>query len=62
MHDIKLSKVKAHSGVKDNERVDRLAKNAALTQIGDPYMWKTEEYMEEKRLGERGLEKKSWEF
>jgi len=62
IHDIKISKVKAHTGVESNERVDKLAKAAARGQPGDPYMWKTEQYLEEKKLREKGLEKKSWEW
>lgn len=61
-HRIKISKVKAHAGDSGNEQVDRAAKKAAKEQPGDPYMWRTERIIEEKRLREKGIEKNSWEW
>jgi len=36
-HNVAILKVKAHSGVENNERVDQLAKLACQGQVGDPY-------------------------
>jgi ribonuclease HI len=63
IHDIKISKVKAHSGEEGNERVDKIAKSMAKNQPGDKYMWESEKFLEERKLHEKGLlEKKSWEW
>lgn len=62
IHNIKVSKVKAHSGNEGNEIVDKLAKEMAKTQPGDPYMWPTEKIIEDMKLEEKNIEKKSWEF
>ena len=61
IHKVKISKVKAHSGEPGNERVDKIARDAARGQPGDPYMWPTEILLEDRKLHEKGLEKKSWE-
>jgi len=64
IHQVRISKVKAHSGVEGNERVDVMARTAARGQLGDTYMWGTERLLEHIKLEERRqkLEKKSWEW
>ncbi|MCK4827719.1 ribonuclease HI [bacterium] len=62
IHSIKVSKVKAHSGNTNNERVDKAARDMAITQPGDEFMTATEKILEERKLREKGIEKKSWEY
>ncbi|KKL63492.1 hypothetical protein LCGC14_2174570 [marine sediment metagenome] len=62
IHQIKVKKIKAHSGVPNNERADQHAKLMARTQPGDSMMWPTEQIIERKKLSEKGIEKKSWEY
>ena len=62
VHSIKVSKVKAHSGEVNNERVDKVAREMAITQPGDEFITPTETILEERKLREKGIEKKSWEF
>jgi ribonuclease HI len=62
IHSIKISKVKAHSGNTNNERVDKVAREMAITQPGDEFITATEKILEERKLHEKGIEKKSWEY
>ena len=62
IHQVKVKKVKAHSGVPNNERVDRHAKLMATTQPGDSMMWPTEQVLERKKLDEKSVQKNSWEY
>jgi ribonuclease HI len=62
IHQVKVKKVKAHSGIPNNERVDQHAKLMAKTQPGDSRMWPTERVLEKKKLDEKHIEKKSWEY
>jgi len=62
LHQIKIKKVKAHSGLANNERVDKHAKKMAREQPGDNMAWPSERLIEEKLLGEKKFEKNSWEY
>lgn len=64
IHKVQITKVKGHSGEEGNERVDKLAREYAIGQFGDPYMWPTERVIERIKAEERRakLEKKSWEW
>lgn len=62
IHHIATSKVKAHTGVEENERVDKLAKTAAKEQPGDPYMWSSEKLMAKLLVTQKTVERRSWEY
>ncbi len=62
IHQVKIKKVKAHSGVPNNGRVDQHAKLMAKTQPGDSRMWPTERVLEKKKLDEKNVQKNSWEY
>lgn len=61
IHSVAAIKVKGHSGVPENERVDVLAKAAARGQKGDPYMTSTEILMAEVLDKQKTVEVRSWE-
>lgn len=61
VHQISTSKVKAHSGVEENEMVDFLAKKAAREQLGDPFMWPTETIMAKLLNEQKSVERIHWE-
>lgn len=63
IHQIRLNKVKAHSGEEGNELVDKAAKKAARGQPGDVFITDSEKMMEELRVSQkRRRDKSPWKY